>query len=72
MFEPEHLRQYVEAEIAKQLPEGANGRIYAVVDLNGVRIAWAQRLGEHWQVAAVAEKPWEGPVEGSLAVKASW
>ena len=69
------LLQQAQAQLAESLaavPEGHRGALAVVVTTEGARVALAGKVGEHWQVEAFAEKPWDGKVRAGGEVLVSW
>lgn len=53
----------------KMVPPGKNGAVVAYADLEGARLAVCAKLGPNWSVVGVLEKPWQGKLEASAAVR---
>jgi hypothetical protein len=65
----------VQATVDKALesvPKDRKGAIVATVTTRGARMAVMGRLGDHWSVVGVLEKPFKGPLVGEAAVAFEW
>lgn len=54
------------------IPDGHRGAFFVLADETGARAVVAARIGDHWQLAAGADKPWHGPVSGLVGLMGSW
>lgn len=72
LFSPKSLQRAVESAIANTVPDDKHGALVAVVTTEGIRVAVGARMGAHWQVVGVLEKPHNGPVTGMASVLTTW
>lgn len=63
-------RSITEAFLA--VPDGKRGALLVIADAHGARAMVAARLDDHWKVAAATEKPWHGPITGTVAIIGTW
>lgn len=74
-FDPAALRAAVHDSLDQALasiPEGRRGALLVLVDQDGARAQVAAKLGGKWQLAAGADRPWDGPIVGRIALAGSW
>ncbi len=73
IFSDAALRQYTDA-VAAQIPPGKHGALIGWATTDGKwRVTAVQRIGEHWQLAALLEGDVKaGKVQGGVQVIGSW
>lgn len=59
-------------EAFRAIPSGKRAALLVIADTDGTRAVLAAKIGANWQVASGADKPWGGPVRGTVAVQGSW
>ena len=56
-----------------EIEPGKKGALLVIADEHGARAMLAQKIGNHWKVAAGAGVPWkDGAPSGFVAVQGSW
>lgn len=73
IFGPDQLKAAIDAEFAA-IPEGKRGALVGYYTTDGTwRVTVATRIGEHWQLGAVASKDKaDGKIQGGFRVQATW
>ncbi len=66
------IRTSLERVLADALPPDKTVALLAVVDDDGTRLVAAARAGDRWTFAAELDRPWDGDLRGSVAVRAAW
>lgn len=66
------LRDAVEMELAKSIPDGKKGVVVAVANHEGVSAAIAMKVGDHWKLGGSVQKKWGGDVSGQVLVIGTW
>lgn len=72
LFSDEAIKKSVEKEFAAIVEPGASGAAVALVTAQGVKVAVAQRIGEHWRVVVQGGMDWKGHMDGQVKVLAQW
>ena len=71
-FDTQAINRAIDAALATA-PDGARGAALAVAEPDGsLRVAVATRAGKHWDFALTAAKDPGEPIEGAVAVRATW
>lgn len=74
-FSPERTAQSVHqtlGEAFRAIPPDKRAALLVIADMEGTRAVVAAKIGANWQIAGGADKPWKGPVRGTVAVQGSW
>jgi hypothetical protein len=66
------FRASLERALADVIPKDKRGAVLAVADDKGARIAFATRVGNHWELGASAGRSWDGDVSGAVVVQGTW
>lgn len=54
------------------LPDGHTGAVVAYANTKGASLAVVAKLGEHWSVVGVLDKPVNGQLSAEAAVRFAW
>jgi hypothetical protein len=71
MFGGAQLESAIDKALAG-LPEGKNGELAVVADLNGVNVAVVVRAGDDWEFVGALGKEWHGELKAELYIRKTW
>lgn len=71
-FSEEDIRLSVEEAFTNVVPPDARGGVVAVATREGVKVAFAQRIHEHWQVVVQGNVDYKGRMSGQVKVLGHW
>lgn len=54
------------------VPDGHKAALVTVVDLSGVHVVAAAKIGSNWRIQGTVEHPWTGGLDGGVTIKATW
>lgn len=74
-FSPDSIASAVHSTLDAALasiPDNKRGALLVLAGPEGMQVMAAARIGNNWQLAAGAGKPWDGPLTAHVAVAGSW
>lgn len=70
-FADQGLQASIDRALADLGPEH-HGAVVAYANGDSAKLAAVARVGEHWSVVGVLEKPYKGKLEGEAVVRFAW
>lgn len=68
----DHVIQAAIDKALNNLPPGKSGAVVAACTPGGTFITVAAKINDNWHLMAEVAKPYDGPVDGIVAIRGSW